>query len=111
MRRGLSQIRSMRIEEHVRWRHVIFGLSLLLLCFSVGGSWQKRQMKEAERLQGRGNPAAALNLFQSLLAHEPALGKGEQSQLWSHIGECYYALEEPGEAFNAYNRALELDSK
>ena len=99
-----------RSEEPVRWRHLIFGFSLLLLCFSVGGSWQKRQMKEAERLQWQGRSAAALDLFQSLLEHAPALGKSAQSKLWAHIGECYYALEEPGEAFTAYNRALELDS-
>jgi len=37
--------------------------------------------------------------------------QSEQSELWSHIGECYDALEEPGEAFSAYTRALELDSK
>ncbi len=100
----------MRIEEHVRWRQVIFGFSLLLLCFIVGGSWQQRQMKEAARLQWQGKSAAALDLYQSMLTREPALGKGERSRLWSHIGECYYALDEPGEAFNAYNRALELDS-
>lgn len=100
----------LRIEGHVRWRHVIFGFSLLLLCFSVGGSWQQRQLKEAVRLQWQGRSAAALDLYQSVLTREPALGKGEQSKLWSHIGECFYALEEPGEAFNAYNHALELDS-
>ncbi len=100
----------MRIEEHVRWRHGIFGFSLLLLCFIVGGSWQQRQMKEAVRLQLQGRSAAALDLYQSLLTRKPALGKADQSRLWSHIGECYYALDEPGEAFNAYNRALELDS-
>jgi tetratricopeptide (TPR) repeat protein len=103
----------MHIEEQVRWRYFVFffcGLSLLLLCFSVGGSWQKRQMKAAERLQSEGRSAAALDLFQSLLAHMPALSQGEQSKLWSHIGECYYALEEPGEAFSAYTHALELDS-
>jgi len=99
-----------RVEEPVRWRYVIFGFSLLLLCFSVGGSWQKRQMKEAERLQWQGRSAAALDSFQSLLEHAPALGKSAQSKLWARIGECYYALEEPGEAFTAYNRALELDS-
>ena len=39
----------------------------------------------------------------------PAVSKGEQSKLWSHMGECYYALQEPGEAFSAYHRALELN--
>ncbi|MGA3213285.1 MAG: tetratricopeptide repeat protein, partial [Terriglobales bacterium] len=101
----------MRVEALVRWRYVIFGFSLLLLLsFSFGGSWQKRQMNEAERLQQEGRSAAALNLFKSLLSQEPAHSEGEQSQLWSHIGECYYALEEVGEAFNAFNHALELDS-
>ena len=53
--------------------------------------------------------AAALDVFQSLLSHVPAVSKGEQSKLWSHMGQCYYALQEPGEAFSAYHRALELN--
>ncbi len=67
-------------------------------------------MEAAERLQWQGRSAAALDLFQTLLAGAPAPGKGEQSELWSHIGECYDALQEPGEAFSAYTHALELDS-
>ena len=90
-------------------RHIVFWSSLLLLSFSFGGSWHKWEMKEAERLQGQGMSAAALDVFQSLLSHVPAVSKGEQSKLWSHMGECYYALQEPGEAFSAYHRALELN--
>jgi tetratricopeptide (TPR) repeat protein len=108
--RGASPRIRTRFEESVRWRHVIFGFSLLLLSFSVGSSWHKWEMKEAERLQGKGMSAAALDLFQSLLSHAPTISQGEQSKLWSHIGECYYALQEPGEAFNAYHRALQLDA-
>ena len=93
----------------MRWREVIFGFCVLLLCFSVGGSWHKWEMNEAEKLQGQGMSAAALDLFQALLAHAPTVNKGEQSRLWSRIGECYNALQEPGEAFSAYHRALQLD--
>ena len=44
-----------------------------------------------------------------LLAHAPEVNKGQQSRLWSRIAECYSALQEPGEAFSAYHRALQLD--
>jgi len=94
----------------VRRRHVTMGLLLLLLSFSVGGSWHTWEMREAERLQEHGMSAAALDLFQSLLLHAPAVSRGEQSKLWAHIGECYLALDEPGEAFHAYSRALQLDA-
>ena len=79
----------------MRWRHnvfgsslrdIVFGALLLLLSFSFGGSWHKWEMKEAERLQGQGMSAAALDVFQSLLSHVPTVSKGEQSKLWSHMG-------------------------
>src|SRR5207248_6592481 len=61
-----------------------------------------------EHLQ-QGNPTAALAIYQSLLPTISASDHQLISAISYHMGECYWKLQHPAEAFGAFQRAAEAD--
>ncbi|MGA2991258.1 MAG: tetratricopeptide repeat protein [Candidatus Korobacteraceae bacterium] len=90
-------------------RYRLCGLCVLTVWLLLGCSGREWQREKGKRLQSEGRPAAALDLFQSWLAHSPRADGREQSGAWFQIGECLKALDRPGEAAMAYIQAIEID--
>ena len=91
------------------WARAINAILLTAAILLLGGCTSRtREIERAQRIQ-QANPPAALAIYQSLLRDTPASHHRQISTLNYHLGECYWKLQHPAEAFAAYQRAAEAD--
>ena len=97
-------------SRHRRTALAFLLFAALLILAACSGGW-RLQMRRAERLEKDHQPASALAIYDALLPlvsrHDAAL----ISDIQLHRGACLLDLGRAAEAFTAYNKALDADSR
>ncbi|MGZ5096065.1 MAG: tetratricopeptide repeat protein, partial [Burkholderiales bacterium] len=81
-----------------------------LLGLILAGCSSTRDFKRAIRLEREDKPAKALEAYQELLRQTPSTQTSLVSQLYLHIGECFWKLDRMTEAFAAFQQSVQADS-
>lgn len=85
-------------------------LLALLLCSGFATSCRHHdELARAVALERDGHPEAALSAYRKQLSK--TTDRRKKSQLQVHIGECLLKLSRPGDAFAAFQRAVDLDDQ
>src|SRR5512146_863394 len=90
--------------------------SLALIVFMVGfalacsTSAPLRRYARAQQLEREGSYAAALRVYEQVLPKIPPQDRRWRSELYYHMGECFYRQDRAAEAYGAYQKAADADS-
>ncbi|MGZ4826205.1 MAG: tetratricopeptide repeat protein [Terriglobales bacterium] len=85
------------------------GILVVFAAMLAGCTIPQRQFARAERLERAGRNAEAAALYQKLVDEIPLRETRARSQVYFRLGECLYRLEHIAEAFNAFEKAAEVE--
>ncbi len=96
----------------MRRLHSVLLLSLLLVtgCSLGCSSLARSQFALGQRLERLGKPKAAYHIYEAVLRRTPPENQRLRSEVYYRMGECLWAMGEPGEAFEHYQEAVEADT-
>lgn len=96
-----------------RGPHGLSGLICALLVIAAGSAvlfslcpTPQRRFERALTLEKQGKYAAALAEYKRLLPDIPVTENDALSQVQSHMGECYWQLDQPNEALRMFEQAI-----
>ena len=81
---------------------------LLLASFFLGCTHSL--LNQAQQYELAGNDASALLTYQEALAKTPQREQQKTSEILTRMGHCLYRMDRLAEAFNAYQKAAEIDA-
>lgn len=92
-------------------KSLAIGVCAITLVFISGCASPVRQLRQAQELQKRGDCNAALAKYASVLARIPEQNRRAISLVQQRIGECFWSLNKPKDAYLAFQKAVEEDAE